>query len=291
MRPRLGVLLSNLVPTVAPTMPDLVSLAAGLEDAGVDTFVLGEHVAWFDGMVHGDGEVLPRSLMASMPDTLVMLGALAARTSRARFLSTLIAPARHPLVTARSSATLHLLSGARFDLGLAAGWSIAEFDALGIPYEERFARLEETVRACRSMWAEEGPSSFHGDHYDFDAVLPLPFPDGGIPIWLGAGATPFMARRVVSWCDGWITSVASTIDEVERGVELLKKACRAAGRDPATVGVSVQVRGASVEALWDAIVEAWEIGATQVVVPLGRVVRDEREAADVVTELAGRLDS
>lgn len=272
-------------------MPDLVSLAAGLEDAGVDTFVLGEHVAWFDGMVHGDGEVLPRSLMASMPDTLVMLGALAARTSRARFLSTLIAPARHPLVTARSSATLHLLSGARFDLGLAAGWSIAEFDALGIPYEERFARLEETVRACRSMWAEEGPSSFHGDHYDFDAVLPLPFPDGGIPIWLGAGATPFMARRVVSWCDGWITSVASTIDEVERGVELLKKACRAAGRDPATVGVSVQVRGASVEALWDAIVEAWEIGATQVVVPLGRVVRDEREAADVVTELAGRLDS
>ncbi len=299
-RPQLGVLLSNFVPAIVPSMAALVDLAADLEEWGADVLALGEHAVWFTEMTHTTGEVVPRELMASMPETFVAYGAIAARTTRVRLLSTLLASARHPLVVARAAATLDATSNGRFDLGLAAGWCEPELAALGVPFEERFARLEETARACRALWDGDGPATFAGSHYSFRDVLPMPAPTRRVPIWFGASATRLMARRVVTWGDGWMTSVGITPDDVSRGVELLDHACAEHGRDRASIGVSVQLGGSftpsrdasteeCIDTVWDGIGRLRARGATQVVVPLARLVRDRDQAGQVVTALAARL--
>jgi len=129
--------------------------------------------------------------------------AAAATTRIGLGTSVLVLPMRHPLETAKMLATLDLVSGGRLTVGAAVGWLKAEFDALGVPFEERGARGSETIRTMRACWTQD-PVTLKGEHIpgDFKAMRTLPHPAHAIPVWVGGHSEPAF-RRAVELGDGW----------------------------------------------------------------------------------------
>ena len=210
MEQHFGVKLPGLVPAYASNLADVPDLVVELEQQGWDDVFDGEHILFGPSMAHpgstGDmvhGRSHKRSDRA---DSLMMFSAIAAKTSHIAMFSGIILAAAHNFaVLARQAATLDVLSGGRFVLGVGMGWYRGEFEAMGIPPKERDQRLEETVRACQALWSP-GLSSFEGRWIRFSEVLsePAPVTAGGVPVWFGgnavAGAT---ARRVATLGHGW----------------------------------------------------------------------------------------
>ena len=98
---------------------------------------------------------------------------------------------RHPVMVAKESATLDLLSTGRFELGIGAGWTTSDYEESGIPLDRpgvRIERLSEAIDVIRGLWAD-GPLTFDGAHYRISAMdgLPLPAQAGGPPICVGGG--------------------------------------------------------------------------------------------------------
>jgi alkanesulfonate monooxygenase SsuD/methylene tetrahydromethanopterin reductase-like flavin-dependent oxidoreductase (luciferase family) len=116
-------------------------------------------------------------------------------------------------VTARAVATLDVLAGGRAILGVGAGWMEDEFAALGLDPRTRFSRTEEAIEVVRALWTER-EASYHGRHYDFDAVYfePKPATRPHPPILLGGESAGAMARAV-RVADGWIS--AGSVERVE----------------------------------------------------------------------------
>jgi len=104
---------------------------------------------------------------------------------------------RHPVVLAKASATLHLLSGGRHEFGIGAGWMETDYREAGMPYDRpgvRIARLEEAIQIIRSMWSRER-TSFEGEHYHIDAIARAAnLPEGDAPrILIGGGGPKLLA--------------------------------------------------------------------------------------------------
>ncbi|MGH9001391.1 MAG: TIGR03619 family F420-dependent LLM class oxidoreductase [Acidimicrobiia bacterium] len=243
MTPTFGIKLAGLVPRWAPTIADLPALTVEFEQLGADEVVSGEHILYGPDMRHpgGSGKIRhSRSEQRSdFGDLFVLFSAMAARTTTLRFCSAVVlGPAHTFALLAKQSATLDVLSGGRFTLGVGTGWFRAEFEAVGVPYGERRARLDEIVGACRELWLP-GLSSFDGKWISFTDLVcePAPHTTGGPPVWWGISATTEAgAERIAAAGDGWIASEATPADEVARSVEAIHRACLGAGRDPATVG-------------------------------------------------------
>src|SRR5205823_5471862 len=145
---------------------------------------------------------------------------------------------------AKMAATLDVLSHGRLDLGVGSGWHEPEFAAMGVPMERRGHRVEMIVRACQALW-REAPASFHSDVVSFDNLhcSPRPVQPGGVPIWFGGPANPTVARRVAELGAGWSPMGGGNLDEIARGVELIRRACQERGRDPGEVGVRAALPG------------------------------------------------
>jgi probable F420-dependent oxidoreductase len=173
-----------------------------------------------------------------MPDPLISLAYAAAVTKRLRLATgILILPQRHPLYVAKEAASLDVLSGGRLILGIGVGWLREEFDALGIPFEQRAARTAEAVRAMRSLWKPE-PEPFEGKFFRWGKLEshPKPVQQPGVPIVVG-GHTELAARRAARYGDGFFPGVT----EEEKLVWLLgimKEECKKVGRDPAAIEVT-----------------------------------------------------
>jgi probable F420-dependent oxidoreductase len=98
---------------------------------------------------------------------------------------------RHPVVLAKEAATLDVVTGGRFELGMGAGWLTTDYDQSGIPMESpsvRVARLAESLEIMRAMW-RSGSATFSGEHYQVDGALGIPAPvtPGGPPLVIGGG--------------------------------------------------------------------------------------------------------
>lgn len=203
--------------------PDLLDLARAADEAGFDAVWLGEHVVLPTGYrsdhptsgqagEHHTGPVLDPGTELLEPFTA--LGAVAGATTRLGLATGIHLPAlRHPLLTARAAATLAELSGGRFVLGVGAGWLEEEFDALGVPFAERGARLEEAVAVLRAAW-RGGPFRHDGRHFRFGPVQ-LSARPVDVPVVLG-GNTDRALRRAVAVGDGWFASGTPTLDEAVR---------------------------------------------------------------------------
>ena len=89
-------------------------------------------------------------------------------------------------------ATLDVVSNGRVDLGVGVGWQPEEFAACGVPFEERWSRLDDGLRACRALWGE-APASFTSKSVSFERIwsLPRPVQPNGIPIWFGVAPSVF----------------------------------------------------------------------------------------------------
>jgi probable F420-dependent oxidoreductase len=178
------------------------------------------------------------------PEPLTLLAAIASATSRTRLTTTvLIAPLRPALLLAKTAATLDVISGGRLDLGVGTGWQKEEFDAAGVPFVGRNARMDETLRACLALWRND-PASFHADSVSFDAMssLPLPAQREGIPIWIGGGATPRNLSRIAEFGSGWLPVALGDTPKFAEDLGRVHSAMTAAGRHPSELHVKAGAR-------------------------------------------------
>jgi alkanesulfonate monooxygenase SsuD/methylene tetrahydromethanopterin reductase-like flavin-dependent oxidoreductase (luciferase family) len=180
-------------------------------------------------------------------DTWSLIAFLAARTERIRFFPDVAnLPLRPPAVMAKAAATIDLLSGGRFELGLGAGAFWEGVGAMGGPVRsgpESVDALEEAIEVIRLMWSGERSVSFEGRHYRLDGLHPGPVPAHPVGIWIGAYG-PRMVRLVGRLADGWIPSIPRLpLDEVPPRMRAIDEAARAAGRDPSAIRRIANVNG------------------------------------------------
>src|SRR3954453_17047649 len=180
-------------------------------------------------------------------DTWSLIAFLAARTERIRFFPDVAnLPLRPPAVMAKAAATIDLLSGGRFELGLGAGAFWEGVGAMGGPVRrgpESVDALEEAIEVIRLMWSGERSVSFEGRHYRLDGLHPGPVPAHPNGIWLGA-VGPRVVRLVGPLADGWIPSIPRLpLDDVPPRMRAIDDAARAAGRDPSAIRRIANVNG------------------------------------------------
>jgi alkanesulfonate monooxygenase SsuD/methylene tetrahydromethanopterin reductase-like flavin-dependent oxidoreductase (luciferase family) len=184
-------------------------------------------------------------------DTWSLIAFLAARTERIRFFPDVTnLPLRPPAVMAKAAASIDLLSGGRFELGLGAGAFWEAIEAMGgeaLGGKASVDALEEAIQVIRLMWSGERSVSFEGHHYSLDGLHPGPQPAHPIGIWLGA-LGPRMMRVVGRLADGWIPSLPRLpLDEVLVKQRQIDDAAQAAGRDPAAIRRIANVGGEIVD--------------------------------------------
>jgi probable F420-dependent oxidoreductase len=164
-------------------------------------------------------------------DLAALIGYLAGRTRRIRFLtSVVVVPYHEPITFAKAIATAQSIAGGRVMLGVGAGWWRSEFKRLGIPFDERGAITDEYLRAMIALWTSDAPS-FEGKYISFRDVCFEPKPPP-IPIIVGGtGPRPF--RRAAEIGDGWLPMVGN-LDDIVAGTAEIKAAMQARGRDTST---------------------------------------------------------
>ncbi|MFE9250014.1 LLM class flavin-dependent oxidoreductase [Streptomyces sp. NPDC007088] len=173
---KIGVNALNFGPGTDPGV--LRDWAQTVEDLGFDLLMVSDHIA----VTPDVAEQYP----APFYEAFTTLSWLAGLTTRVRLGTTvLIAPYRHPLLTARMAANLDELSGGRLVLGVGVGWARQEFAALGIPFERRGRLTEDHLRDVRAAWA---------DTADYGKRR--------IPLWVGGNSDAGL-RRAVRLGDAW----------------------------------------------------------------------------------------
>jgi alkanesulfonate monooxygenase SsuD/methylene tetrahydromethanopterin reductase-like flavin-dependent oxidoreductase (luciferase family) len=210
-----------LVPEAADP-PGLVEQVRLAERAGVDLVGIQDH-----------------PYQRRFLDTFSLLAALAAATERVGLFPDVASlPLRHPAMLAKAAASIDLLSGGRFELGLGAGSFWDAIVAMGGPRRspgEAVEALEEAVALLRLLWSDQRSVRFTGHHYRVAGVRPGPAPAHPIGIWVGAYG-PRMLRLVGRLADGWVPSASYLPPERLADAQArIDDAAAAAGRDPAAI--------------------------------------------------------
>ena len=148
-------------------------------------------------------------------------------------MSVLVLPYRHPLHWAKVATTMDHLSKGRLILGVGVGWMVEEFDALGVPFEERGKLADEQLEIIRLLWKEDR-ARFKGRYYRFKeiAFYPKPLQRPQIPIWVG-GEGVRAQRRAAFYGDAWFPYfVRITPKELRRRFDNIRGWAAEAGREP-----------------------------------------------------------
>ena len=209
-------------------------------------------------------------------EPFALFGFMAALTRNIELATAvLILPQRQTALVAKQAAEIDVLSGGRLRLGVGIGWNAAEYEALGIPWQERAARLEEQIHVLRELWTKPVVNFEGRFHKIVDAgINPLPL-RRPIPIWLG-GMADAMIDRAGRMADGWFPRFPSLDPMSPIGrwredapkvlIERMRESARKAGRDPETIGIEgfVSHAGETPEQ-WARRVEAYRaVGATHI---------------------------
>jgi probable F420-dependent oxidoreductase len=173
-------------------------------------------------------------------EVFVLFSFMAAITTRLGFITgILILPQRETALVAKQAATLDVLSGGRFRLGIGVGWNPVEYTAMGQDFHRRGKRVEEQIEVLRRLWAEP-LITYKGEcHEIIDAGLkPLPL-RRDIPIWFG-GHADVVLRRAARLGDGWLPGYR-TAQEAAPALEKLARFREEAGRPPEGLGLEPRV--------------------------------------------------
>lgn len=244
-------------------------VAVQADRLGFESLWLPEHLVLpieMGGSPYSESDHPPISPDVPVFDAFSYLAYLAALTTRIR-LGTYVynIGLRHPFSTARAVATVDLLSAGRLLLGIGASWLRAEWDAVGLDFDSRGARVDESIDVCRRLWREEAVEH-QGRFFRFGPVAfePKPAQPGGPPVHVG-GDSPAAIRRAAQRGDGWLPMNYTAADLSEAMPRLVEE-CRRTERDglpEVTVGARIE-RAAEVEA-------AAQAGASRLIVrPWGR---------------------
>jgi probable F420-dependent oxidoreductase len=236
---KFGIMFANVGPYVQPDMAAAYGRIA--EEHGIESIWTVEHV-----VVPGDYQSeypysptgrMPGPEESPIPDPLIWLTWVGAATTTLRLATgILILPQRNPVILAKELSTLDVLSSGRVELGVGVGWLREEFDALGVPFEERAARTDEYIEALRCLWSEDEPC-FEGQYARFDRAKSYPKPQQSmIPIHVG-GHTPAAARRAGRLGDGFFPG-RSTDEDLVPLLDEMRRSAKDAGRDPSAIEVT-----------------------------------------------------
>jgi probable F420-dependent oxidoreductase len=256
-------------------------MARGAEELGFESFWCAEHpfmpvktTSRFPGSEDG---VIPEAY-AHFVDPFVTLARASGMTSRMKLgTGIVLVPERHPLLLAKEVSTLDLFSGGRFLFGIGAGWLKEETELMGGDFEHRWTQTRESVLAMKELWTKP-EAEFHGRYYNFPPVKsnPKPAQTPHPPVILG-GSAKTVLQRVVAWGDGWLPN-RITPDQLRDSRATLDRLAKDAGRDPATITISVHGQPAD----RDLIDRLHDAGATRVIVRPTPVKTD----AEMATQLA-----
>jgi probable F420-dependent oxidoreductase len=212
-------------------------------------------------------------------DVFAYLAALAARTSSIRLGTNVYnVGLRHPFVTARAATTVDVLSGGRLLLGVGASWLRAEWDAVGLDFDTRGARVDETIAVLQRLWTE--PVVAHdGRFFSFGptAFEPKPVHAGGPPLHVG-GDGPAALRRAATVGAGWIP-MNHTLDDLGPSLSRLRQLGDRAGR---TAPIEVTLNASDVRSV-DDVARYADAGVTRIIV---RPWRRSSEAIDAIRAFA-----
>ena len=179
-------------------------------------------------------------------DTWALLAMIAATTTELRmFPDVANLPLRPPAVLAKAAATIDLLSGGRFELGLGAGAFWDAIEAYGGHRRtpgEALAALEEAIQVMRKIWSGERNLRVDGQHYHLAGAQSGPQPAHRIGIWLGAYG-PRALALTGRLADGWVPSFRGDLTAMAAMVRRVDEAASAAGRDPAEIRRILNVNG------------------------------------------------
>jgi alkanesulfonate monooxygenase SsuD/methylene tetrahydromethanopterin reductase-like flavin-dependent oxidoreductase (luciferase family) len=210
-------------------------------------------------------------------ETWSLMADLLARTERIRvFPDVTNLPLRGPAMIAKQAASLDVLSGGRFELGLGAGAFWEAIGAMGGPVRsgrEALESLEEAILIIRAFWSGERTIALEGRHYSVRGLHPGPAPAHPIGIWLGVGK-PRALALTGRLADGWVPSLSwATPDIVPAMMRRIDEGAAAAGRDPSEIRRVYNVGGTIADgptnALLDGPPEHWVETLTRFAEELG----------------------
>jgi probable F420-dependent oxidoreductase len=213
--------------------PEHRSIARAAEESGFDSIWVGDHYLYRDD---GRPERGPWEAWS-------LLAALAAVTERVRLGPLVACLAFHrPAVLAKVATTVDEVSGGRLVLGVGAGWNRTEFDAFGIPFDDRAARFEEAFEIVRRLLAGERVTFEGRWHRTSDGVL-LPRPRRRPELMIGSTGRRVLAAalpHVDAW-NTWFDRFGNTAHGFAALTREIDAACERAGRDPASLARSACV--------------------------------------------------
>jgi probable F420-dependent oxidoreductase len=286
---KLGLALPQFGPLADATR--IAAFAATAEQLGYDSLWVGDRLLTPvepSDPYPGREQPYPPEFTTGL-DPLITLAVAAASTSRVRLSSsTLNAPWHNAVLLGRSLTSLDQLSGGRLDVGLGLGWMRDEYDAAGVDWSSRGARLDEMLDVWQLMWTAN-PVEHDGRFFTVTtSVLDLkPVQPGGPPLLFGA-VTPAGMTRVGRRGAGWLC-VQGLAPAYERLLwTTATRAAQEAGRDPAMLRRVLRinnVRGGGAGTARTAVAQAAEDGFDEAFVDLTFSTGSVDEALEVAAEL------
>jgi len=183
-----------------------VEVARMAEDCGFDGVIIAEHVFYPEQVsspypYSADGRS-PMSDTMEFPEPLIAFAAAASVTQRLQFMTGVYLPAlRHPLEMARNTATLSVICQGRFRFGIGSGWLREEYEQMGVDFNSRGRRLDESIALWRQLWSGDAVSH-HGEFFQLEKLRVRPAAYAPIPV-IGGGSSAPALRRAAQLCDGW----------------------------------------------------------------------------------------
>ena len=150
---------------------------------------------------------------------------------------------RNPALTAKMAATLQVLSGNRFMLGIGAGWREDEYRAYGYEFPRpavRFAQLEDLIHICRKMWTDDSPT-YVGKHFSIDKAAAPPKPSVAPPICIGAYGEQIGLPLVGRLADVWNSSLQGDESKWIKKRDIVRTSAERVGRDPSSIEISLTI--------------------------------------------------
>jgi alkanesulfonate monooxygenase SsuD/methylene tetrahydromethanopterin reductase-like flavin-dependent oxidoreductase (luciferase family) len=205
------------------SLDDLLELTQAGDDLGYTHVCANDHLVfsrpWLDG---------PTALAAVL-----------AHSGRMTLATSVAVPVlRGPAATAKILSAIDVLSGGRLMVGLGPGSSARDYELVGVPFDERWKRLDEAVQVLRAYWRADGVE-FEGTFYSSAGFTlePTPAQHPGPPIWIGSWGSAAGLRRVARLADGWLASGYNTTPELFAQAWLdVQEELTAGGRDVSSFG-------------------------------------------------------
>lgn len=238
---KVGMSLPQIGPQASPE--SLVKVASRAEELGYDSVWVLERLLW----PLNPKEPYPATPDGSLPeayqivfDPIETLTFVAAHTKKVQLgTSVVVLPYHTPIQLARRIATLDVLSGGRALVGVGAGWSRDEFEAVGTPFERRGSRCDEFLQAMIDIWTKD-PVKFDGEFYHIpeSKVGPKPVQKPHPPVYV-AGFGQYTFDRAMKFGEGWNPSGIQSFEQLENMVNQFRRTSERAGRESMEVVLRV----------------------------------------------------